>query len=60
MNDDFVAFVVGMFLGIFFMGILMIFVGEPSKREVTLAKEACEQNIPRNQTCILNFVPEKK
>lgn len=50
----------GFVLGMFFMGVVMTNIGNPSKDEVRKAKAQCELNIPRNQNCIMQFVPEGK
>ena len=54
------ALVFGFILGIFTMGVLMSHVGPNSKAKVDARKAECELNIPRNQNCVMQFVPEKK
>lgn len=53
-------FGVGALIGAVVMGLLMTFVGEVPMREVNTAKEQCELNIPRNQNCVMQFIPELK
>lgn len=60
-NPDWVFIMcIGFVFGMFSMGILMTYVGNPSKEDVKKAKAECELNIPRNQNCIMQFVPELK
>lgn len=42
------------------MGLCMTHIGENSKAKVDSRKAECELNIPRNQTCIMQFIPEGK
>ena len=58
-EDCFFAFVAGGVLGVIIMGLLMSYVGPNSKDKVNARKAECEFNIPRNQSCIMQFVPEK-
>lgn len=58
-EDCFFAFVAGGALGVIIMGLLMSYVGPNSKDKVDARKAECELNIPRNQSCIMQFVPEK-
>ncbi|WAK45143.1 hypothetical protein vBKpPHS106_35 [Klebsiella phage VB_KpP_HS106] len=58
-EDCFFAFVAGGVLGVIIMGLLMSYVGPNSKDKVDARKAECELNIPRNQSCIMQFVPEK-
>lgn len=53
-------FIVGGVIGIFIMGMVMTHVGPNSKAKVDSRKAECELNIPRNQNCVMQFVPEKK
>lgn len=54
------AFFVGAVAGMFFMGLAMTHIGPTSKAKVDSLKAECELNIPRNQSCVMQFVPEKK
>ena len=58
-EDCFFAFVAGGVLGVIIMGLLMSYVGPNSKDKVDARKAECELNIPRNQSCLMQFVPEK-
>lgn len=53
-------FTLGMVFGAFIVGMVMTHVGPNSKAKVDSRKAECELNIPRNQNCIMQFVPEKK
>lgn len=60
MKDDFFfAFVAGGVIGLLIMGLIMSHVGPNSKAKVDARKAECELNIPRNQNCVMQFVPEK-
>lgn len=54
------AFFVGVVAGMFFMGLGMTHIGPNSKAKVDGLKAECELNIPRNQFCVMQFIPEKK
>ena len=57
-NDEWQSLLfVGFILGFFVMGVLMYVT---ATREVKQKKAACELNIPRNQECVMQFVPETK
>ncbi|UZN24447.1 hypothetical protein [Klebsiella phage pKP-BM327-1.1] len=58
-EDCFFAFVAGGVLGVIIMGLLMSYVGPNSKDKVDARKAECELNIPRNQNCVMQFIPEK-
>lgn len=58
-EDCFFAFVAGGVIGVIGMGLLMSHVGPDSKAKVDARKVECELNIPRNQNCVMQFVPEK-
>lgn len=58
-EDCFFAFVAGGVIGVIFMGLLMSHVGPNSKAKIDTRKAECELNIPRNQNCVMQFVPEK-
>lgn len=60
MKDDyFFVFVAGLVIGVLIMGLLMTHVGPNSKATIDTRKAECELNIPRNQNCVMQFVPEK-
>lgn len=56
----FFLFMVGVVVGAFIMGMLMTHNGPNSKAKVDSLKAECELNVPRNQNCVMQFVPEKK
>lgn len=58
-EDYFFVFVAGLVIGVFIMGLLMTHVGPNSKAKIDTRKAECELNIPRNQNCVMQFVPEK-
>lgn len=58
-EDCFFAFAAGAVIGVMIMGLLMSHVGPNSKAKIDSAKAECELNIPRNQNCVMQFVPEK-
>lgn len=47
---------IGLVLGAFIMGMLIYWT---TTREVSMKKAECELSIPRNQNCVMQFVPEK-
>lgn len=49
----------GATIGVAIMGLLMTHAGPNSKAKVDARKAECELNIPRNQNCVMQFVPEK-
>lgn len=55
----FITFSAGVVIGLFIMGLLMTHAGPNSKAKIDSAKAECELNIPRNQNCVMQFVPEK-
>lgn len=50
-------FGIGLVIGAFIMGMISYWT---TTREVKQKRTECELNIPRNQNCIMQFVPEKK
>ena len=60
MKDGYlITFSAGVVIGLFIMGLLMTHAGPNSKAKIDSAKAECELNIPRNQNCVMQFVPEK-
>ena len=60
MKDGYlITFSAGGVIGAFLMGLLMTHAGPNSKAKIDSAKAECELNIPRNQNCVMQFVPEK-
>lgn len=60
MNDKNACFIAGLIIGMFAMGLGMKYIGPVSADKVHKLKDKCELNIPRNQSCVMQFVPEKK
>lgn len=58
-EDCFFAFGAGSVIGGIIIGLLMSHVGPNSKAKIDARKAECELNIPRNQNCVMQFVPEK-
>lgn len=58
-EDYFFVFVAGLVIGVFIMGLLMSYLGPNSEAKIDTRKAECELNIPRNQNCVMQFVPEK-
>lgn len=48
---------IGLVIGGFMMGIICYWT---TTREVSMKKTECELTIPRNQNCVMQFVPENK
>lgn len=59
-EDCFFAFGAGSVIGAIIIGLLMSHVGPNSKAKIDARKAECELNIPRNQNCVMQFVPENK
>lgn len=60
MKDGYlITFSAGVVIGLFIMGLIMTHAGPNSKAKIDSAKAECELNIPRNQNCVMQFVPEK-
>lgn len=49
---------IGVILGMFTMGLMVAQIGPNSSSKVADRKAACEINLPRNQVCVMQFVPE--
>ena len=58
-EDCFFAFGAGSVIGGIIIGLLMSHVGPNSKAKIDARKAECELNIPCNQNCVMQFVPEK-
>lgn len=50
---------IGTTIGVVIMGLITTHAGPNSKAKVDARKAECELNIPRNQNCVMQFVPEK-
>lgn len=53
-------FMAGGIVGMLIIGIAMTHFGPNSRAKVDTLKTECELNIPRNQICVMQFIPEKK
>lgn len=58
-EDCFFAFGAGSVIGAIIVCLLMSHVGPNSKAKIDARKAECELNIPRNQNCVMQFIPEK-
>lgn len=56
----FFSFVVGGFIGAGIVAISTNYFGPTPNSVTQTLKHECELNIPRNQNCVMQFVPEKK
>lgn len=56
----FFSFVLGGFIGAGIVAISNNYFGPTPLSVIQTLKHECELNIPRNQNCIMQFVPEKK
>lgn len=54
-----IAYCLGVVAGMLLMGLAMEYIGPNSRAKVDSIKAECELNIPRNQSCVMQFVPEK-
>lgn len=54
------AIAIGFVIGALTIGMGMTHIGPNSRAKVDAAKAECELNIPRNQTCVMQFIPEGK
>jgi hypothetical protein len=60
-NQDWAAILgTGFILGLFAMGFTKQFLGSNPDAKTWKLKDACELNIPRNQQCVMQFIPESK
>lgn len=50
----------GAFVGFTAMGLIKMFIGPESISERKNLRAECEINLPRNQNCVLQYVPEGK
>lgn len=54
------SFILGGFFGAGIVGISNTYFGSTPNTVTQTLKHECELNIPRNQNCVMQFVPEKK
>lgn len=60
MSDARAAAFIGFVVGAFVMGTILTHTGPNSRAKIDERKAECELNIPRNQNCVMQFVPEQK
>lgn len=46
--------------GLAVMGLVLTFIGNPSLSDIRDAKAVCEKSLPRDQNCVMQFVPSIK
>lgn len=51
---------IGVVMGVFIMGATKEFIGPNSGSKIKTLQSEYELNLPRNQECVMQFVPEKK
>ena len=56
----FFSFILGGFVGAGIVAISNTYFGSTPNSVTQTLKHECELNIPRNQNCVMQFVPEKK
>ncbi len=56
----FFSFILGGFIGTGIVAISNTYFGPTPNSVIKTLKYECELNIPRNQNCVMQFVPEKK
>ena len=56
----FFSFILGGFFGAGIVAISNTYFGSTPNSVTQTLKHECELNIPRNQSCVMQFVPEKK
>lgn len=59
-NACMAAAIMGALLGIFITGIGMTFFDKNNTWDTAKAREVCEKSLPRDQHCILHFIPTPK
>lgn len=59
-NDSLWLGIVGFIFGLCVMGLLTRYIGTNPQIETINKREACELNIPRNQHCVMQFIPAIK
>ena len=56
----FFSFVLGGLIGAWIVAISNNYFGSTPNSVTQTLKHECELNIPRNQSCVMQFIPEKK
>lgn len=54
------ALIVGFVLGLFVMGMAKTYFGDYATSKLIAAREQCEKSLPRDQICVINYIPEKE
>lgn len=52
--------IVGAVIGAMIMGCLTTWVGPFARADLEAARNACEKSLPRDQYCVVQYVPEKE
>ena len=52
--------IVGGFIGAILMGCLTTWVGPFARADLEAARDICEKSLPRDQHCIIHYIPEKE
>lgn len=53
-------YIVGVTVGWLITGLVFTYLPSGKINEMNKMKDSCELNIPRDQQCVMQFVPEKK
>lgn len=53
-------FIVGLVVGLFVMGLCKTYFGDYATSKLIAAREQCEKSLPRDQICVINYIPEKE
>lgn len=59
-NESKDAFLVGLIMGVFFLGMASSYLGTYAQIPLSKKMEACQAELPRSQTCVLIAVPKDK
>jgi len=54
------ALIVGFVLGLFVMGMAKTYFGDYATKPLMDARKVCEQSLPRDQVCVVNYIPKKE
>lgn len=54
------GFFVGCLVGVVIMFGSYAIIPPKEQKQINAQKEQCEKNLPRSQSCVMQFVPEKK
>ncbi len=59
-RSEFFLLILGTLIGCFTMFLSKEYVGPTAGSIIKTLQNECEVNLPRNQTCVMQFIPEKK